>query len=887
MIHENKLDKVKKQRNKYVLDFQEIDKTKLAIAGGKGANLGELCGIEGVSVPDGFCITTEAYKRITENSEQLSSLLDELMHLKAEDRSAISLIGAEIRKALEGISISKDIVEEIVAALTRFGEKEAFAVRSSATAEDLPAASFAGQQDTYLNIIGKEAILKYISKCWASLFTERAVIYRIQNNFDHRKVQLSVIVQKMIFPKVAGVAFTADPLTSNRKVLSIDASFGLGEALVSGLVNADNYKVSDARIAERKISSKKLAVYALKGGGTKTQEIRPDQQNAQALTDEQILRLEHIGRTIETHFACPQDIEWCLTDNIFYIVQSRPITTLYPIPEANDLENHVYISVGHQQMMTDAMKPLGLSLWQLRAGRPMFKAAGRLFVDVADILATSAGRENLLEAMEQHDPLIKDALVTVIEREDFIKSLPDTGKEPVLAKSTKGMSSADILAQVGNDPAIVATLIKDNEKSVDMLKHDIQTKSGPELFDFILEDIEKSKKMTFDTPHMGVIIAAMNASLWIREKMEKWLGEKNVTDILSQSVSNNITSEMGLELLDVADVIRPYATIIDYLQGGKDDNFLEGLLKFEGGKKVREAIYAYLNKYGMRCAGEIDITKTRWSEKTTILVPIILANIKNFKPGEGKRKFEQGLQEALNKERELLDQLKQLPDGEQKVRETKQMISLLRNFAGYREYPKYGIVNRFFVYKQALLKEAAKLVQAKDIDKKEDVYYLTFEEFREAVSTNKIDQQIISKRKEEYKTYKRLMPPRVITSDGEIIAGRYKHEDLPDDAIAGLGVSSGVIEGRARVILNIEDADLEDGDILVTSFTDPSWTPLFVSIKGLVTEVGGLMTHGAVIAREYGLPAVVGVENATKLIKDGQRIRVNGTDGYVVVPYLS
>jgi len=224
-----------------------------------------------------------------------------------------------------------------------------------------------------------------------------------------------------------------------------------------------------------------------------------------------------------------------------------------------------------------------------------------------------------------------------------------------------------------------------------------------------------------------------------------------------------------------------------------------------------------------------------------------------------------------------------MPDGEEKARQTKQMISLLRNFIGYREYPKYSIVSRYFVHKMALLKEAERLVRAGVIHEKEDIYYLRFEELREVVRIKKLDYQIISKRKDEYKIYEKLNPPRVITSDGEIIAGRYKRENLPIGAIVGLAVSSGVIEGRARVILNMEDVDLEDVDILVTSFTDPSWTPLFVSIKGLVTEVGGLMTHGAVIAREYGLPAVVGVEDATKLIKDGQRIRVHGTEGYVEI----
>jgi phosphoenolpyruvate synthase/pyruvate phosphate dikinase len=224
-----------------------------------------------------------------------------------------------------------------------------------------------------------------------------------------------------------------------------------------------------------------------------------------------------------------------------------------------------------------------------------------------------------------------------------------------------------------------------------------------------------------------------------------------------------------------------------------------------------------------------------------------------------------------------------LPDGEQKAREAEQKISLLRNFIGYREYPKYGLVNRTFVYKQAIMQEAAQLVQAGVINDAEDIYYLTFNELHQAVRNNKANQQLIGKRKVEHKINQKLNPPRVMTSDGEIIAGKYNRESLPAGAIPGLPVSAGMIEGRARVILNMEDADLEEGDILITTFTDPSWTPLFVSIKGLVTEVGGLMTHGAVIAREYGLPAVVGVENATELIKDGQQIRVHGTDGYVVV----
>jgi pyruvate,water dikinase len=866
----------------YVLGFQDIDKTKRMLVGGKGANLGELSRIEGIHVPEGFCLSTEAFKRIIGETPSITELLDQLSLLKVEDRDTIAAWSGEIRRVIEGIAIPQDIHEEIAHLLSRLDDKNAYAVRSSATAEDLPTASFAGQQDTYLNIVGKEAILKHISKCWASLFTERAVTYRLQNGFDHRKVQLSVVIQRMVFPQAAGILFTADPVTSHRKILSIDASFGLGEALVSGLVNADLYKVRNGKVIAKQISTKKLAIYALKEGGTKKQEIEPERQNRQALTDEQILQLERIGRKIEEHFGCPQDIEWCLVDDTFSIVQSRPITTLFPIPDANDQENHVYISVGHQQMMTDAMKPLGISFWQLTAARPMFTAGGRLFVDVIQDLASPARRAIIVDVLGK-DPLIKDALMTILGRGDFIKSLPDDRQEQLPGKSNQGSSLADYKTLNEYDPAIVSALIKRSETLIEELKQNIQTKSGSDLFDFILQDIQQLKKGLSGPQGFGVIMTAMNASSWINEKMKEWLGEKNVADTLSQSVPNNITSEMGLALLDVADVIRPYPEVIEYLQHAKDDTFLDELVQLNGGQEAQDAICAYLNTYGMRCAGEIDITRTRWSEKPTTLIPMILRNIKNFEPHASNRKFEQGRQEALKKEQELLDRLRQLPAGEQKAKETKRMISLIRNFIGYREYPKYGMVHRYLVYKRALLKEAEQLVQASVLHEKEDIYYLTFEELREVICTQKLDYQIISKRKDEYTFYEKLTPPRVLTSDGEIIAGEYKRENLPAEAIAGLPVSSGVIEGRARVIFNMEDADLEKGDILVTPFTDPSWTPLFVSIQGLVTEVGGLMTHGAVIAREYGLPAVVGVENATRLIKDGQRIRVHGTEGYVEI----
>jgi phosphoenolpyruvate synthase/pyruvate phosphate dikinase len=859
----------------YVLGFQEIDETQVAVVGGKGAHLGELSRIEGIRVPPGFCVTTNAFRWITAEAPSIDDLLDRLSRLKAGDREAIRTLSAEIRRALEGIAIPDDVAAAITLALAGLGEQGAYAVRSSATAEDLPTASFAGQQDTYLNIVGPAAILQHVSRGWASLFTERAVTYRLRNGFDHRKVHMAVVVQQMVFADAAGILFTADPVTSNRKVASVEASFGLGEALVSGLVNADLYKVRDGEVVAKALASKRLAIHASPAGGTQQQMIEAERQEQPALTDAQVVRLAQLGRRIEAHFGRPQDIEWCLVGDGFEIVQSRPITTLFPIPAAGDRENHVYVSVGHQQMMTDAMKPLGLSFFLLITRAPMYEAGGRLFVDVTRSLASPATRAGILEALGKHDPLIGDALQTILERDDFIASLPDEGPG--------GAPPRDAPAPIETDPAIVAELIERSQASIAALQRDIRSTSGSALLDFILEDIQELKRILFDPRSHQVYMGAIEATWWLNEQLQAWLGEKNAADTLTQSVPHNVTSEMGLALLDVADVIRPHPEVVAFLQDVEDEGFLDELATLAGGPEAREAIGAFLDKYGMRCVGEIDITRPRWSERPTTLVPVILGNIKNFEPGASQRRFEQGRKEALRKEQELLERLRALPDGERKAEETTRMIDRVRTFIGYREYPKYFIVSRYFVYKQALLEEAERLVQAHVLREKEDIFYLTFQELQDVVRTNQVDDQLISQRKHAFGSYQALTPPRVLTSEGEVIDGAYRRDDVPTGVLIGLPVSSGTIDGRARVILDIAQAELEPGDILVTAYTDPSWSPLFVAIKGLVTEAGGLMTHGAVIAREYGLPAVVGVEHATRLIRDGQRIRVHATDGYVEI----
>ena len=435
-----------------VLDIQEIDRTQVALAGGKGALLGELMRIEGVRVPPGFCITTEAFRRTVAQAPSIDAQLGRLSCVKLSDRDGVAALSGELRRGIEEIVLPGDLVEAVAGALVRCGENLAYAVRSSATAEDSPTASFAGQHDTYLNVTGLEAILRDVRRCWASLFSERAVTYRLRGGIENRHVQMAVVVQQMVVPVASGMLFTADPLTSNRRLAVVEAVRGLGEELVSGRVSPDVYTVRDGAIVVRTIAN-----------------------GQPALQDGDILALAQLGRRIEEFFGGPQDIEWCRAEDGFRIVQSRPITTLFPIPEAGDRKNHVYVSVGHQQMMTDPIKPLGLSLWQLTTPRPMSVAGGRLFVDVTEMLGAPTPRAGLLRALGGSDPLMGDALRTIVERGDFVAARPDEALTGVLAVAEQKPLDAD--------PALVTELIERGQASTAALKRTIEAKSGPELIE--------------------------------------------------------------------------------------------------------------------------------------------------------------------------------------------------------------------------------------------------------------------------------------------------------------------------------------------------------------------------------------------------------------------
>lgn len=561
--------------DRYVMDLEEIGASAAGLVGGKGAHLGELGRIDGILVPGGFCVTTDAFRRAAQEVPGIETRLERLSALDPGDASAVRASSADIRRSLEAVAVPDDVGAAITRSLGELGEHAIYAVRSSATAEDLPSASFAGLHDSYLRV-ERGAVLGQVRRCWASLFSERAVTYRLRNGFDHRRVRMAVVVQPMVRPRAAGTLFTAHPVTSNRKVVTIEAVTGPGDALVAGRVSPDTFEVRGGHVVSG-------------AGTTGSQRSRHAAPSREAvLSHGEALRLACLGRRIEAHFARPQDIEWCLVDDDFWIVQSRPITTLFPIPPAPDGANHVYVSVGHQQMMADPMKPLGLSIWQLTALRPMTEAGGRLFVDVTRGLASPASRAGYLEALGTSDPLTGDALQSVLDRGDFIPALGDPEPDPIPVAGARAPTPIDA------DPAIVAGLVARARASLATLQRDIPSRAGVALLDFIASDLQELKTILSAPQSVQVIRAAIDASLWLDAHLREWLGEEDAAATLSESVPGNVTSEMGLALLDLADVIRPHPDLVDFLEHVEDDHFLDRLPAVEGGRQAREAMVAYL-----------------------------------------------------------------------------------------------------------------------------------------------------------------------------------------------------------------------------------------------------------------------------------------------------
>ncbi|MFQ5408011.1 MAG: phosphoenolpyruvate synthase [Anaerolineales bacterium] len=882
-----------------ILRFEKISAADLPLVGGKGANLGEMARA-GLPVPPGFCVTTAAFRAFMEASGAAAATYAALSGLAPADLAGVRMAGARIRRRLLNAPIPTDVSDAVLAAFDTAGAEQAFAVRSSATAEDLPGASFAGQQDTFLNVRGADDLLDKVRACWVSLFTDRAILYRMQNGFDHGEVALSVVVQRMIAPDVSGIMFTADPVSNHRHRATIDASYGLGEALVQGIVSPDHYKVDKrtGEIAAIGVGDKLVAIRPLPHGGVAEQAVRPELQRVRSLSDEQVRALVAMGARVEAHYGTPQDIEWGLQGGELFLLQTRPITSLYPLPEPppRDRALRAYVSLNHAQVMTDPMPPMAISIWRLllpfgissALGTPnpyVCGAAGRIYLDVTPMLHHPISRRVMPRMLVVADPLIANAVGALIARADFrsgAKQMRDRLTTPRLLRwfaplILQALVRLWLIAPEGASDKLAANL----DAYIDAASERI---AGFPTGLQRLRAVHAWLARIFIEAALPLppYLMAGGLALLLLKKLTHGRAAPADLDALVRGLVGNVTTDMGLAVGDLADVARRSPELADRLQNLQSP--ISDLTTVPGGADFLAALDRFLQRYGARGPSEIDISRKRWRADAGSLLAVIAGNLQHTEPGAHRAHHRQLLEAGQAAAERLVNVVRVGPLGALRAALVRRMVRVVRNLMAVREHPKFMLVRGMDIARQAILEAADMLAAQGRLAATDDVWFLTLPELIGLFERPGEDaREVVAARREEFARFHHLTPPRVITSDGEILTVAYTRADLPAGALPGNPVSAGVVEGAARVVLDPGAEVLHAGEILVAPFTDPGWTPLFINAAGLVMEVGGVMTHGSVIAREYGIPAVVGVLEATKRIRTGQRIRVHGDNGYVEI----
>ncbi|MCL2323190.1 MAG: phosphoenolpyruvate synthase, partial [Oscillospiraceae bacterium] len=788
------------------------------------------------------------------------------------------------------------LLKEVSNSIEKLGANNFYAIRSSATSEDLPFFSFAGQQDTYLNVKGIDNIICYIVSCFSSIYTDRAILYRLKNNISNENVLMAVVIQKMVFPAVSGIMFTADPVTSSRNIISIDASFGLGEALVSGIVSSDIYKFNKRqnKIESITINEKKLAIIPNEDGGTNKIENSSEKSKSQALSNDDIIKLSKIGISIEEHYGYPQDIEWCIEKDEIYIVQSRNITSLYPIPETKDENPHIYISVNHVQVMTDPISPLGMEIFpnilnpikeDRYIGESFFikPAGGWLYLDFNKVLRFKIIGKKFPMFLENVDSLMAKSIEEALKQDElkeivgykFISpkfiikhAIPAMFKIvcSLLFKETKDYNKKMLEAIAEKEKF---TLDKINTAKTNLEKLNLICELGSFL------DLVEKKMVPYVAPGVLSMILLKNIE-------KKTLGTFKYTLEVSKGLVGNVTTEMGLQVGDLADLVRKSDVLIKEFENEDYRSLNSRIKELNGFEEFKEKYFSFLERYGSRCSGEIDVAREKWIENPAQIAKIIISTVKTSKEGIHRIEYEKAIKKALESSHEFIEVLK-TKTSKINVKIAKRLIKVLRDCLPLREHHKLVMARLFYDFKIILLSLGNEMVSKGFLESANDIFYLRIFEIRDYLIENKTMIEIVEKRKEDYAHYAKLNMPKVMTQDGEEIKYSYDLKNLPKNAIIGTPVSSGVVEGIAKVILDPTKDSLNKGEILIAPFTDPAWTTFFVNAAGLVMEVGGLLTHGTVVAREYGIPAVVNVQNATKIIKTGQKIRLDGNTGIITI----
>ena len=879
-----------------VLPLDETDRAALPIVGGKAANLGELIRA-GLPVPGGFCVTTAAYE-IVAGGAGLNRILDELAETPPGDTARLAELAAAARARLLEAPVPEDFARAITGAYRALGESVPVAVRSSATAEDLPHASFAGQQETYLNVVGDEAVLEAVRRCWASLWTDRAVSYRATNRIDPRSVRLAVAVQRMVEAEVAGVLFTANPLTGRRRQAVIDASPGLGEAVVSGAVNPDHFVVNTAtgEIVERSRGDKRVAVRAAAGGGTRRVELGGDEAS---LEDGQIRALAALGARVEAYYGAPQDTEWAIDgEGKIWLLQARPITTLFPLPAGaptTDDELRAYFSFNVAQGVYRPLTPMGVQAFKLAAssiaslaGRPtrdpytgpasFTEADGRIFLDITPMLRSTL-RRRLLERL---------ARIGEARSAPILRSLAaDPRFAPVKKSRWPVLRTVILLLIRGRIPPRVAQALLRPEAArarVARLQADLRALGE------VPSDADAAQRLRaverllsgFAPRVVPTILPVFATGLLSNALAGKLLGNlaaDHERQVVLRGLPHNPTTEMDLALWALAQEVQGDPAAPRTVREVPPEQLARDYRSGDLPPKLQASLARFLSIYGHRGVAEIDLGLPRWSDDPTYILGVLANYLRLDNPELAPDvQFRRGAREAEEMVADLTRRARR--KGRLRGALVGFLLKRARALVGVREVPKFYAVLVLTRARELLLSVGEDLARAGRLESAEDIFFLTLPETSSALAGEDLRSVVRERRVVYDREVERRHVPRILLSDGTEPAAETPDAAV-DGALHGTAASPGTVTAEARVILDPTGARLEPGEILVAPSTDPGWTPLFLTAGGLVMEMGGAMSHGAVVAREYGIPAVVGVPDATDRIATGQRITVDGSAGTV------
>lgn len=853
-------------------------------------------------------MTTAAYELVSQQAD-LAELLQAVATTNAGDINRLEQLAATIRARFHAITIPPSLVDALQNAYQQLTNHAPLAVaaRSSATAEDLPFASFAGQQDTLLNVVTFEALLDAVRRCWASLWNDRAVSYRASNSIDARTVRLAVVVQRMINATVAGVLFTANPLTGKRHQAVIDANPGLGEAVVSGAVTPDHFVVNanSGKIVERRLGEKRLLVRALPDGGTEQQELAIADVTS-CLTDEQITSLANLGKQVETHFGAPQDTEWAIDDaGKLWLTQARPITTLYPLPTSaptSEEDLRVYLSINVAQGVYRPFTPMGVSFFRLlaatgarTAGFPqrdmlagpafLVEAAHRIFFDLTSMFRSSLFHPLLLQTMGQMETR-SGPIFQQLASDPRLAPIPTSRRAVVRKLLALFVRSRARPLFLFIQALLNPQAAREHQKQVQKLIRSWWQISPHATPGELLATVEQTVLTKFPVIMFNImpILFLVFGLPAITKRLLKGLATDDEIQIVRRGLLYNPTTEMDLKLWQLAQQVRSEQATIALFHNKQPAQLAEAYLAGTLPATLQQGLADFLTLYGHRGVAEIDMGLPRWSEDPTYLLGMLANYIQVHDPDAAPDvQFQHSVQEAEEMVRTLTRRARRR--GWLHSQLTGFCLHRIRALSGLREVPKFDFILLMAGAHRSLLAIGAALAQKQRLEASEDIFFITLQETHEALAGQDMRALVQERRASYERELGRRHIPRIMLSDGTEpeAEASLAQESVIDGSLKGAPASAGVVTGKARVILDPAGARLEPGEILVAPSTDPGWTPLFFTASGLVMEMGGPMSHGAIVAREYGIPAVVGVAGALDQIATGQQITVDGSRGIITI----